>query len=302
MNTQPLTVHTLRSSVIAVPPLARNQDLSLNRTENLRLVRHVEAGGVSTILYGGNANLYHVALSEYRELLALICDVAADETLVIPSVGPAYGIMLDQATILREFPFPTAMILPHREIATSPGVARAARDFAQASKRPVVLYIKHDNYIHTDDVQRLVKDDLLAAIKYAVVRDNPLKDDYLRSLIDAVGPDLIVSGMGEQPAIAHLREFGLPGFTSGCVCVRPDLSMQMLRAVQQGDYDTAENLKRIFEPLEGLRNAIHPIRVLHAAVTLGEIAHTGPLLPCLSTLDTADHDAVLQATRQLQSV
>ena len=204
MNTQPLTVDTLRGSVIAVPPLARNQDYSLNQHENERLVRHIEAGGVSTLLYGGNANLYHVALSEYAGLLQLLCDVAAPATLVIPSVGPAYGTMMDQAGILQAFPFPTAMVLPHKEISTSAGIARAIHEFTRVFQRPVVLYIKHENYVLADDVVRLMNDGVISAIKYAIVRANPTRDDYLRALVDALGPDRIVSGMGEQPAVTHL--------------------------------------------------------------------------------------------------
>ena len=53
------------------------------------------------MLYGGNAILYHVALSEYAELLQMLTDLAGENTLMIPSVGPAYGMMMDQAAILR---------------------------------------------------------------------------------------------------------------------------------------------------------------------------------------------------------
>ena len=37
----------------------------------------------------------------------------------------------------------------------------------------------------------------------------------------SVDRSLVVSGMGELPAIIHLRDFGLAGFTSGCVCIAP---------------------------------------------------------------------------------
>jgi hypothetical protein len=52
---------------MAVPPLARNVDKDdLIAEENRRLIEHMEAGGVRTLLYGGNANLYHVAVSEHH--------------------------------------------------------------------------------------------------------------------------------------------------------------------------------------------------------------------------------------------
>lgn len=299
MKTSAVTPADIASSVLAVPPLARHEDLSINRGENETLIRHLEAGGVSTLLYGGNANLYHLRPSEYGELLQCLADAAGPETLVIPSVGPAYGTMMDQAEILRDFAFPTVMVLPQREMITPDGVVRGVRDFARRLDRPVVLYIKHDGMITADGAAALFRDDLLAAIKYAVVRDNPARDECLRELADKVDRRYIVSGIGEQPAIVHLRDFGLGGFTSGCVCVAPGLSMRMLAAIRAGDFDEAERVRSIFRPLEELRNAIHPVRVLHDAVTLSGIADMGTILPLLTRLAPSDHDPVQRAARAL---
>ncbi|MCA9025770.1 MAG: dihydrodipicolinate synthase family protein [Planctomycetaceae bacterium] len=299
MNTLPITPEILSSSVIAVPPLARNADYSLNRDENQTLIRHLEAGGVTTLLYGGNAILYHVALSEYAELLGLLSDAADDDTLMIPSVGPAYGTMIDQAAVLRDFDFPTAMILPQRDVCTAAGIATGVRKFVDAYGRPAVLYIKHDGFIDVGSVKRLMDDGLLSWIKYAIVRDDTSDDPYLKELVDTIGPDRVVSGIGEQPARAHLQEFGLCGFTSGCVCIAPGQSMQMLRSLKSGDTETADRIRRTFQPLEDLRNSINPVRILHAAVTLAGIAEMGPVLPLLSEIDASDRDRVQRAAREL---
>ena len=52
--------------VYAVPPLPRRRDAG--RTIDFEaaeaLARHVEAGGVTRYLYGGNAFLYHITLAE----------------------------------------------------------------------------------------------------------------------------------------------------------------------------------------------------------------------------------------------
>ena len=299
MNTAEITSETLASSVISVPPLARNENASLNHGENQKIIRHLEAGGVSTLLYGGNAILYHVALSEYAELLQMLAESAADNSLVIPSVGPGYGTMMDQAAILREFDFPTAMILPTRDVVTSEGVMTAVRNFVEAYGKAAVLYIKHDGFIAVDAVKQLMDDGLISWIKYAIVREDTSDDDYLRSLVDTVGSSRIVSGIGEQPAIIHLRDFGLTGFTSGCVCVAPKLSMDMLRAIKAGEFKTAEQIRQTFEPLETLRNEINPIRVLHTAIAQAGIATTGPLIPLLSEVGEADRSRIQQAATQL---
>lgn len=299
MNTQPITSATLASSVISVPPLARNTDGSFNRDENRKIIRHLEAGGVKTLLYGGNAILAHVSISEYAGLLAMLTELAGENSLMIPSVGPGFGMMMDQARILREFNFPTAMMLPSRDVLTSDGVATGLRKFVEATQRPAVLYIKNDGFIEIDAARRLANDGLLSWIKYATVRDNPVNDSYLRQLVDAVGPSLIVSGIGEQPALPHLREFGLIGYTSGCVCVAPKRSMDMLRAIKSGDFATAERIQAIFRPLEDLRNAINPIRVLHTALSLAGIAETGPILPLLSEVAEADCPKIAEAAKLL---
>lgn len=299
MDSRSITPDTLAGSVIAVPPLARNSDLSLNRDENSKVIAHLEAGGVSTILYGGNAVLYHTAPSEYAALLEMLAELAAPDTLMIPSVGPAFGTMMDQAAILRDFDFPTAMVLPTRDVCTSDGVGSAVRHFVDAFGRPAVLYIKHDGFVEIEMVERLYQDGLISWIKYAIVRDDPGDDAYLSELVGVVGSSRVVSGIGEQPAIAHLTDFGLRGFTSGCVCIAPNLSMDMLHAIQRGELETAEAIRAIFQPLEDLRNSIHPVRVLHAAVALAGIANTGPILPPLSDVRDAEREQIENASLQL---
>jgi dihydrodipicolinate synthase/N-acetylneuraminate lyase len=294
-----LAPESLTASVLAVPPLARNADLSLNEAENEKLIRHIETGGVRTLLYGGNANFYHVPPSEYDRLLSFLAYAAGGETLVIPSAGPAYGTMMDQAQVLTRYSFPTVMVLPQVGITTSEGAAAGMARFVQAAGVPALLYIKHDGYIEPRDVRRLADEKLLSGIKYATVREDPAKDDYLRRLVDQVDRRMIISGIGEQPAIVHMRDFKLGGFTSGCVCVAPRLSVQMLKAVRSGDWQEAERIRRIFRPLEDLRNAINPIRVLHEAVRLAGIADTGALAPLLSNLPASDQPKVQAAAKAL---
>ena len=284
-----LSRESLTASVLAVPPVARNADFSLNEAENRKLIRHVEAGGVRTLLYGGNANFYHVALGEYERILGFLAEAAGADTLVIPSAGPAYGTMMDQAAVVRRHSFPTVMVLPQVGITTSEGVAAGVARFVQAAGVPALLYIKHDGYIEPRDLKRLADEKLISGIKYATVRTDPADDEFLRRLLDVVDRRTVISGIGEQPAVVHLRDFGLGGFTSGCVCVAPGLSVAMLAAMRRGDWAEAERIRGVFKPLEDLRNAINPIRVLHEAVRLAGICETGPLTPLLSNVDEREH-------------
>lgn len=299
MQTTPITTETLRNSVIAVPPLARDANLVVNRAENEKLIRHIEAGGVSTLLYGGNANFYHLHPSEYEATLAMLAEVAAPDTLVIPSAGPAYGTQMDQARIVRGTKFPTVMVLPADAVMTEAGLLTGFRRFVEAIERPAVLYIKREGYITPEGAAKLVNEGLVSWIKYAIVRDDPAQDAFLDQLVQLVDPKLIVSGIGEQPAVIHLTKFKITGFTAGCVCVAPRLSQELLHAIQAGRLDRAAEIQAIFRPLEDLRNGINPIRVLHEAVALADIASTGPHLPLLSGLGEAQANEVRAAARAL---
>lgn len=299
MKTTPITASDLAASIIAVPPLCRAADLSLAADENRKLIRHLENGGVRTLLYGGNANLYNMAISEYPVLLDFLVEAAGEETLVIPSVGPFYGTMMDQAGIVKERDFPAAMILPTLFPASVAGVQKAVRHFVERSGVRAVVYIKDAAYLMPEAVKELADDGLLAWIKYAIVREHPEDDPFLKALVDLVDPKLVVSGIGEQPAITHVRTFGLAGFTSGCVCVAPKRSMAMLQALTKGEEALAEEIRREFAPLEDQRNAHGPIPVLHHAVALAGIAETGPHLPLLDSLPSNLLPAIERAARVL---
>lgn len=294
-----LTKAHLERSVMAVPPLARSADGAIDRVANEKIIRHIEAAGVSLLLYGGNANLYHLPLVEYEPLLGLLAETAGPSTLVVPSAGPTYGLLLEHAKVIRRHHFQTVMVLPQQGVTTSTGVATGVRRFVEAAGVPALLYIKHDGYIEPADVAKLCRDRLISAIKYATVRDNPADDGYLRDLVGLVDPTMIISGIGEQPAIVHLRDFGLGGFTTGCGCVAPALSQALLAAIRRHDWIEAERIRSIFEPLEDLRNAINPIRVLHEAVAGAGIAATGPLLPLLDPVEEEHRPAIAAAAKAL---
>jgi len=299
MNVSPIVESEFASTVMAVPPLARRADLSLDTVENQKLIRHIEAGGVRTLLYGGNANFYHVAVSEYRELLDMLAESAAPTTRVIPAIGPDYGKMLDQARILAQTSYRTAMVLPLAGFTTSEGVEAGLTRISDAAGIPLTLYVKSEEYVDVDTLARLVDRGTLAAVKYAIVRRNPSDDPYLRRLLQSVSPARVVSGMGERPALTHVRDFGLAAWTTGSGCIAPHAVTGLLRAMRESRDADAQRLYDAFMPLEALRDDISLIRVLHDAVTFSGIADMGAILPLLSRTPAAHHEAVRAAVRAL---
>jgi dihydrodipicolinate synthase/N-acetylneuraminate lyase len=295
LKTTPVTPADLSASVLSVPPLARRADLTINPEANRALINHLETGGVRTLMYGGNANFYHLAISEYADALDFLEQAAGKDTWVIPSAGADYGKLLDQAAILKTRAFPTAMALPFGHPSNDSGIATALRKFSDKLGKPIIAYVKALGYIEPKTLGALAKDGVLCAIKYAVVLDQPKKDPYLDELLQNVSSDMIISGIGERPAIVHLRDFGLKCFTSGSVCVAPRGSMKLLALLKAKKYDEAEKVRAAYIPLEDQRDSRGPIRVLHDAVTLAGIAEMGPILPMISNLEVSERAAVKSA-------
>lgn len=299
MKTTPVSPADLSASVLSVPPLARRADLTLDPDANRALIRHLEAGGVRTLMYGGNANFYHLPISEYAATLDFIIEAAGADTWVIPSAGADYGKLIDQAPLLRARNFPTAMALPFGHPSNDSGVATALRKFSDKLGKPVIAYVKGLGYIEPATLGKLAKDGVICAIKYAVVLEDPAKDPYLDELVKHVDRSMIISGIGERPAIVHLRDFGLKSFTSGSVCVAPRGSTRILQLLKAKKYDEAAKIRAAYMPLEDQRDARGPIRVLHDAVTLAGIADMGPMLPMISNLDAGERAAVKPAAAAL---
>ncbi|MBL8227435.1 MAG: dihydrodipicolinate synthase family protein [Bryobacterales bacterium] len=304
MRTTPIQASDWRG-VFPVPPLARRNDKarSIDFAENAKLLRHMEAGGMTRFLYGGNAFLYHITLAEYEALLDWL-NAQPDHFWCIPSAGPSFGRLMDQAPILRRYKFPAVMHLPCADPRDASGLEAGLRDFADACGTPLILYLKEENNFGgnldagLDAVARMVKDGICIGIKYAVVRKDPYLDVYLDGLLKRVDRNIVLSGIGERPAIAHLQKFGLPGFTTGSGCLAPAASNRILSACQAGDYLTAEAARQRFIPHEDLRDAWGPARVLHAATEFAGICDTGPIPPFVSALNSeqlAQLEAVAKA-------
>jgi len=293
--------------VFAVPPLARSagNGRAIDFEQNSRIVRYIAQGGISRFIYGGNAFLYHVTLAEYEQLLDWQADMQGDGQLLIMSAGPSYGRLMDQAPLLRRFAIPCVMILPCGDPRDATGLERGLREFAEASGAPLMLYLKEETNMGVDlmagldTVAKLVDEGICIAIKYAVVREDPGEDKYLDELVKRVDRSKVISGIGERPAVTHLRKWGLPGFTTGSGCLAPTLSAAVFTACREGDYAEAERVRARFIDFEDLRDAWGPGRVLHQALELAGIASTGSIPPFLSELSAEQKNRIRPAVEKL---
>jgi len=81
--------------------------------------------------------------------------------------------------------------------------------------------------------------------------------------------------------------------------VAPGLSQALFDACRAGDWSSADACRTPFMPLEDIRDAWGPARVLHAAVTAAAIADAGPIPPFVSELSTEQQASVRDAVVQL---
>jgi dihydrodipicolinate synthase/N-acetylneuraminate lyase len=200
---------------------------------------------------------------------------------------------MDQARLVRRHAFRCVMMLPCGDPRDAAGMEAGLREVADACGVPLILYLKSEDGFGTDlergldTVGRLVDDGIAVAIKYAVVRDQPESDDYLTGLLRRVDAKRVISGMGERPAVGHLRDFKLGGLTTGSGCVAPRRCSELFAAAARQDWAKADACRELFMPLEDLRDAWGPARVLHHASELAGIAPSGPIPPYVSMLAAA---------------
>jgi dihydrodipicolinate synthase/N-acetylneuraminate lyase len=294
-------------TVFAVPPLPRKPNA--RRTIDLdaceQVARYIEAGGITHLLYGGNAFLYHGTDDDFGTLLDWLASLPPSR-VAIPSIGPSFGRAIDQARELARHRFQAAMMLPCGDPRDPKGLEAGYREIAQAAGIPLILYLKSEDAFGSDRAQglesigRLVDDGVAIAIKYAIVRQDPKTDSYLNTLLWRVENSRVISGIGERPAIVHLRDFKLAGMTTGSGCIAPRTCRAFYDACRRGDWKAAEALRAPFMPLEDLRDELGPARVLHHATASAGIAATGPIPPYVSPLGDEHLNRLAPVARELK--
>ncbi len=299
MKTELPGVEDLRQTVIALPPLARDEDGALSRAQNQRLLRHVASGGVRVVAYAANANLYHISRTDYAAMLEMLGEITDESMVAIPGVGPDFGALTDQAEMLRGTDFPAAHLLPSHGPGTETGLLRGIRRFVEQAEKPVVLEWNREDSMPVDGVRGLLEDGMVAWIQYGIRRDQPASDALLSEIVRVAGPGRVVSGLGERAAVVHLRDFGMPTFASGAAAIAPALAQRMLDRIRRGGVVEAEEIRGVFRKFGILREKAGAVAVLHEGVSFAGIAHTGPVLPFLSEVEDDYRSRVREAAQTL---
>lgn len=293
------------TGVFAAPPLARRSDnWALDWTESGRVVEHVLEGGISRVIYGEHAQLQHLTLSQYRDLLGWLADFS-EELTVIPGLGPAFGRAYQQAEMLRDHSFPCAMVLPVRDARDPEGMEEGYRKLSERAEIPLVAVVRElsewgrEPREMVDRFARLSEDGVVAAISFAVSPDRDGAGTLLEALVTDLGEIPVLGGLGERHVRSYLVEHGLRAYVSAAACLAPRLCRKLYLAFDGGDFVASESLESNFRPLARLEDSWGRIAVLHAAVHLAGIANMGPLLPYLAGLDGRQGERLRPVARTL---
>ena len=252
---------------------------------------HIEAGGITRLLYGGNAFLYHVTLRRVRSPARLAGRRSRRRAGRFRASGPSFGRAMDQARLLRRHAFPTAMLLPCGDPRDAAGLEAGIREIADAAGMPLILYLKSEDGFGAN------KDAGLDAVGRLVERRRRRRDQVRgRPRRPAARPVSRRPARARRSPARHQRHGRAAGGRAPArlraARLHDRLRLHGAGAVQRAvrprastsDWAAAEASAPTFMPLEDVRDAWGPARVLHAAVELAGIASTGPIPPFVIAL------------------
>ena len=280
-----LSAADLADSVIAEPPMAWSEDRMINLPVNLALGKHMRAGGVRTILYGGNANLSAFTLGQFEQAVELM-GIVAQSSRVIAAIGPDFGRMLDQAGVVERSGLRNVLLLPVHHPADTHGTGDGVREIASRLGFGVIVDLCRENYLRPVTLAKLRDEGAVRLVRYSVRRDNPEDDAYLDQVIDVMGREQVFSGLGEAAALDHIGKRGLPTFTSGAAALAPAAATHLQDCLRSADLSTARTLLRPFLDFSLLGAKIGHIQILHEAANMLDLGSMGPQLPMLSAVKT----------------
>jgi len=271
----------LAGKVLADLPMALHADLSVNGEATLRLIAHVRAGGIAALLIGSNANLQAFGLAQFAAAVEIAAEAARHGPVVL-GIGPELGRTLDQAPLIERAGLANLLLLPVLAPADTHGTADGIRHIADRLGRGVTVDLVRDNHLRPVTLRKLAEEGAVTAVRYGVPMPNPGDDGYLDRVIEVMGPERVIGGLGETAIMDHLAVRRLAGFSSGAAALVPGRIRAIVEAIAAGAPGEARRLLAPVLELERVRAMLGPIQVLHDAVSHAGIAPMGPQMPMLS--------------------
>ncbi|MFF7675858.1 dihydrodipicolinate synthase family protein [Actinacidiphila glaucinigra] len=240
------------ADVVAIPVTPFDADGGVEHNAYRALLRRLLDSGVRTVTPNGNTGEFYALDPAERRLVVELTMAEADpDTQVVVGVG--------------------------HDVPTAVAAARHARDAGAQTvmvHQPIHPYVSPEGWV---DYHRAIAEAVPETAVVPYVR-NPLLDGGLIARLGALCPNVVgvkyavpdaarfaavardagldrftwVAGLAELYAPAFWA-MGATGFTSGLVNVAPRVSLEMLRALRDGDYAAAMKVWEQIREFEDLR-------------------------------------------------
>lgn len=239
--------------------------------------RAIDAGVHIPVVNGNTGEFYALTIAEACTMVREVADMIGNRAPLLAGVGRGLRDACSLARVSADAGADALMIHQPPDPFVSP---RGTVDYVEAVRDasgglPVILYLRNDA-MGPDAIARLCEAGGVRGVKWAT--PNPLN---LARAISAC-PDHIVwvGGLAEVWA-PPFYAVGARGFTSGLINVWPERSVAIHRALEVGDYNTANHLIAGMRAFEDIRaeeqNGTNVTGVKAALMAIG--SDCGPTRP-----------------------
>ncbi|MFG2300883.1 dihydrodipicolinate synthase family protein [Actinacidiphila glaucinigra] len=238
------------ADVVAIPVTPFDADGGVERTAYRALLRRLLDSGVRTVTPNGNTGEFYALDPAERRLVVELTMAEADpDTQVVVGVGHDVPTAVAAARHARDAGARTVMVhQPIHPYVSPEGWVDYHRAIAEAVPETAVVPYVRNPLLDGGPIARLgALCPNVVGVKYAV----PDAARFAAVARDA-GLDRFtwVAGLAELYAPAYWA-MGATGFTSGLVNVAPRVSLEMLRALRDGDYAAA---MKVWEQIRGFED------------------------------------------------
>ena len=235
---------------VGVTPATPFND-NLERIDRAGLRSNLEflvESGVSLLYPAGNTGeAMSLSADEWTTIVEVALVVAGDGVAVLPGIGHEYTVALELAGRARTLGVDGLLLMPRvQPYASSLGLVEYWKAILEGSELPGVVYKR--GLPGLDDLFDLVSDDRVIACKYA---DKDVSE--FRSTVSSANSNVIwTCGIAERYAPFY-HQAGAAGFTSGLANFAPRISLELHKALDEGDYQKALDLRHRTLPFEEIR-------------------------------------------------
>ncbi|MDT7790374.1 MAG: 4-hydroxy-tetrahydrodipicolinate synthase [Pseudonocardiales bacterium] len=281
------------ASVVAITVTPFAEDGTIDEKNYAAIVDRMVEGGVSVVTPNGNTSeFYTLSSAETERALQITVDTAGDRASIVAGVGHDLGSAVAAARFADRAGANGIMIhQPVHPYVSLDGWVDYHRAIASSvPELSVILYVRNPRIGGAQIAALSDACPNVVGVKYAV--PDPVR---FGSVARDAGLDRLtwVAGLAELSAPGYFA-VGATGFTSGLANVAPELSVQMFRCLQAGEFGAAMEFWEVirkFEELRALNESANNVSVVKEALAQLGLCRRD-VRPPASLLSEADRSAV----------